>query len=134
MSKILPRPVVAIPPACMHGISDHVSSTRPKETHLLDEERHWESLVEQPQLSALALLVLGIPEDSTVEERAVDVGNHGSDVSRRVGLAVRGVLDTVEVLLGGPASRRSGSVAGTRATRWSETYSWKKRAFPSLKE
>jgi hypothetical protein len=65
---------------------------------LFGEVGHREGLVEEAQLAALRLFVVRVPEDTTVEECAVHVGNHRSDVARRVRLSIRGVLDTLEVL------------------------------------
>merc|ERR1719181_1845067 len=70
-------------------------------TGLLDEEGHRRGLVEQPELAVLVLGVGGVAEDAAVEERAVDVADHGADVAARVlrlGLA-RARAEALEVVL-----------------------------------
>ena len=88
----------ALVDGCWDDIQDPSTACSGHTSRLLREERHGERLVEQPQLSALALLVVGVAEDAAVQQCAVYVCDHGADVTRRVWLAVRGVLDAVEVL------------------------------------
>lgn len=45
-------------------------------THLLSQESHGKGLVQQPQLPALALPIVGVPEDSSIKQSPVDIGNH----------------------------------------------------------
>lgn len=67
---------------------------------LLGEERHREGLVKHPQFTILALLVIRVAKDTAVQQRSVNIGNHGTDVPRRVRLAILRVLDAVEVVVG----------------------------------
>mmetsp|Transcript_38186 Transcript_38186/g.91215 ORF Transcript_38186/g.91215 Transcript_38186/m.91215 type:complete len:220 (+) Transcript_38186:84-743(+) len=53
---------------------------------LLHDEGHGESLVEDPQLSLGRLRVSGVKVDAAVEDRAVNIGNHGANITGRVGL------------------------------------------------
>merc|ERR1711907_172154 len=55
-----------------------------------DEVGHGEALVQQTQLAALVFLVSRVEENATIQQRAVNVGDHGADVARRVCL-VRGL-------------------------------------------
>lgn len=61
---------------------------------LLRDHGHREAFVQQPQFAFRRLLVCRIQEDAAIQERAVDVGDHGSDVPGRVALlfALRDVL------------------------------------------
>ena len=96
ISRIRFVPVVAIPPAC-DALGQHAVVRWNKELHLFSQERHRERLVEQSQLSALALLVIRIAEDPPVKQSSVNIRHHGTDVSRAVGLARCGVFDGLEV-------------------------------------
>lgn len=66
---------------------------------LLSQESHREGLVEQPQLAALALLIVRISENAAVQKGTMHVGNHGSDVASTIGgFASFGILDGVEIV------------------------------------
>lgn len=90
-------PVVAIPPA-YNALGQKRSGCVAKRLYLLGQVRHRERLVEQPQLPALALFVVGIAKDATVQQRPVNVRHHGPDVPRAVRLAGARELDGLEVL------------------------------------
>lgn len=120
MSRMRSVPVVANPPACMRmrwfarqkGVSRQSSVGGPRteprfpdlgshpSTYLFGEECHWESLVQHSQLSRLGLLVVRVSKDTTVKEGSVDISNHGTDVSSRVGLGTLALreLDAVQIL------------------------------------
>lgn len=69
---------------------------------LLEQEGHWKTLVQDTQLAGLGLGVGRVAEDATVQQRSVDVGHHGADVSGAVGLVVvvgLGLLQGGNVLL-----------------------------------
>lgn len=67
--------------------------------YLLGEVGHGECLVEKPEFPALAFLVIGITEDTTVQQRSVNIRNHGADIPGRVWrLARRREFDRVEVV------------------------------------
>lgn len=91
--------------SAVNGARDHVEDTLSTgggdTAGLLGKEGHGEGLVEHTELAVLALLVVGVAEDTSVEESTVHVGDHGSNVTGRVGLAVGGELDGLEVLEGG---------------------------------
>jgi hypothetical protein len=71
-------------------------------TYLLRQKGHRERLVKQPELPFLALLVVRIPKDATVEQRSMYIGDHTSDISSGVrGFSGRRILDAVEVVYGG---------------------------------
>lgn len=53
---------------------------------LLDKEGHRETFVQETQLTILRLLVIRIRKNATVEQRAVNVSNHGTNVTGRVWL------------------------------------------------
>ena len=65
---------------------------------MLEDHGHGATLVEDTQLALGGLLVGRVGEDTTVKQRPVCVGNHGTDVTGRVGLLA--VLDGVTPLLG----------------------------------
>ena len=66
---------------------------------MLEDHGHGATLVEDTQLALGGLLVGRVGEDTTVKQRPVCVGNHGTDVTGRVGLLA--VLDGLNPLLGG---------------------------------
>lgn len=55
-------------------------------TSLLGDHGHWDPLVQTAQLAFGGFVVSRVEEDSSVEECAVDIGNHRTDVTGRVGL------------------------------------------------
>jgi len=68
---------------------------------VLEQHGHGRTLVQNTQLTLGALLVGRVGEDTTVKQGSVGVGDHGTNVTGAVGfLAVRGVLEAVEVLVG----------------------------------
>jgi hypothetical protein len=70
-------------------------------TYLLGQKGHRKCLVKQPKLPVLALLVVWIPEDATIEQGPMYISDHTSDISRGVrGFAGGWKLDTIEVLNG----------------------------------
>jgi hypothetical protein len=74
----------------------------PHITYLLDQKGHRECLVKQPELPALTLLVIWIPEDATIEQRPMYISDHTSHISRGIrGFAGGRKLDAVEVVNGG---------------------------------
>lgn len=67
--------------------------------YLLGEVGHGKGLVEEPEFSALALLVVRVTEDTAVQKRSVDISYHGPNVPGRVWRLARGrELDGVEVI------------------------------------
>jgi hypothetical protein len=80
-------------------VQDPLGTGRGETTGLFCEVRHGEGFVEDSQLAVRALLVAWVTKDTSVEQRSVNIGNHGTNVSCAVWLAVCGVLDAVEVLL-----------------------------------
>jgi len=48
-------------------------------------------------LTILALLVIGVTKDTTVQQSSVNISHHGSDISRRVWLSVGRVFNALEV-------------------------------------
>jgi len=66
---------------------------------ILHDHGHRRTLVKNPELAFLALLICRVGEYSTIAERPVCVCNHRSDVTRRVGLPLGSgrELDAVEV-------------------------------------
>ena len=102
MSRIRLVPVVAIPPAFDNIVIDTISDQdRPQITYLLGQKSHRECLVKQPELPALTLLVIWIPEDATVEQRPMYVSDHTPDVSRGVRrFAGWWVFDAIEIVGG----------------------------------
>lgn len=82
-----------------YNVQDPLRARRRQSSRLLRKKRHGERLIQQPQLSLLTLLIIGISEDPAIEQRSVHICDHRSDVARAVGRApVRGVLDAVEIL------------------------------------
>ena len=67
-----------------HVSGSLVSFTSSEGPYLLGEVGHGESLVEKSEFSVLALLVIGVTENTTVQECSVNIGNHGPDVPSRV--------------------------------------------------
>jgi hypothetical protein len=57
-------------------------------TNLLGEEGHDVALVEEAQFPVLGLLVIRVPKDAPVQQSAVDIGDHATNVSRAVRLLV----------------------------------------------
>jgi hypothetical protein len=80
-------------------VQDPLGTGCSETTGLFCEVRHWERFIEDSQLAIGALLVAWVTKDTSIEQRSVHVGNHGTNVSCAVWLAVCGVLDAVEVLL-----------------------------------
>mmetsp|Transcript_70650 Transcript_70650/g.160453 ORF Transcript_70650/g.160453 Transcript_70650/m.160453 type:complete len:306 (+) Transcript_70650:159-1076(+) len=70
-------------------------------TSLLQDEGHGGALVEETQLAVLVLRVCWVREDAAVEQRAVHVADHGSNVAERVrGLGLTlALLNGVDVVL-----------------------------------
>lgn len=67
-------------------------------TSLLDDHCHGDSFVQQSKLSLGGLVVGGVQVDSSVKDGAVNVGNHGSDISGSIWLFAslerfNGILD-----------------------------------------
>jgi hypothetical protein len=56
--------------------------------NLFGEEGHYVAFVKKAQLSVFGLLVVGVSKNTAVQQRAVDVGNHTSDVASAVWLLV----------------------------------------------
>jgi len=84
---------------CGYNIQDSPSSSRRNSSGLLSKECHGERLIQESQLSLLALLVIWVPEDATVQECSMDVRNHRPDVSSTVWrFSVRRIFDGVEVI------------------------------------
>jgi|SRR6266436_4373879 len=107
MSRMRLVPVEAIPPALniarVIGHSLIINKCRII-TYLLSQKGHRECLVKHPELPILALLVIRIPEDATIEQRPMYISDHTSDISRRIrGFPGRWKLDAVEVVNGGRA-------------------------------
>jgi hypothetical protein len=50
-------------------------------TYLLGQKGHRKCLVKQSEFPVLALLVIWIPEDATIEQRSMYISDHASDVS-----------------------------------------------------
>ena len=84
-------------------IQHSLATGRRTTTSLLNQEGHGEALVQDAELSVLGLAVGGVTEDASVEHCAVDISNHRTDITSRVGrlLGVRGELERVEVLCAG---------------------------------
>lgn len=76
---------------------------------ILHDHSHRRTLVQDPQLALRRLLVGGVCKDATVQQRAVRVCDHGSDIPGRIGLAAFffGVLERFKVgfRLVGPVHR-----------------------------
>jgi hypothetical protein len=67
--------------------------------YLLGKVGHGEGLVKKPEFSVLALLVIGVTEDTAVQKRSMNISYHGPDVPSRVWRLARGrELDRVEVV------------------------------------
>lgn len=82
------------------NVEDTLRAGSGNTTSLLSEERHGEGLVKHSQFTILALLVIRVAKDTAIQQRSVNIGNHGTNVPRRVGLAILGILDAVEVVVG----------------------------------
>jgi len=81
------------------NVKDPLGSCGGKTPSLLGEVGHREGFVEKPKFSIFALLVIGVTENATVQQRSVNVGNHGPDIPSRVRrLARRRELDRVEII------------------------------------
>lgn len=63
------------------GMYDNVRLT------VLEDHSHRSALVQNSELALGALLVCGVGEDTSVQQRPVGVCNHGTDVSRAVWLS-----------------------------------------------
>lgn len=63
-------------------IQNPASPSNRHAARLLSEHRHRERLVQDPELAALALLVVRISEDPAVQECAVHVCDHGPKTRR----------------------------------------------------
>ena len=75
-------------------VQDSLGTRRGGSTGLLTQVGHGEGLVQDPQLSVLGLGVTRVSKDSSVQQGSVDVGHHGTNVSRAVRAPViLGVLD-----------------------------------------
>mmetsp|Transcript_34142 Transcript_34142/g.68828 ORF Transcript_34142/g.68828 Transcript_34142/m.68828 type:complete len:216 (-) Transcript_34142:581-1228(-) len=61
-------------------------TSRRNATSLLSNHSHGNALVQTTELSFWRLVVSGVEEDTSVQKSTVDIGNHGTDVTRRVGL------------------------------------------------
>jgi hypothetical protein len=71
-------------------------------TYLLRQIGHRECLVKQSELPLLALLVVRVPKDTTVEQRSMYIRYHTPDIPSGVrGFGGRGIFDAVEVVYGG---------------------------------
>lgn len=69
---------------------------------MLEDEGHGGALVQNTELALGALLVGGVGEDTSVQKCSVGIGNHGTNVTRAVRLAVGlSLLEGVEVVNGG---------------------------------
>lgn len=84
-------------------IQHSLATSRRTATSLLNQERHREAFVQDAELSVLGLAVGGVAEDASVEHCAVNISNHRTDITSRVGrlLGIRGELERVEVLCTG---------------------------------
>ena len=72
--------------------------SKESETYLLSQESHRECLIKQPQLSTFTLLIIRVTKDSTIQQRSMDIGHHGSDIPCAVGgFTIRREFDAVEV-------------------------------------
>lgn len=99
MSRILFVPVVARPPAWAGRSVIVLPLPIRGNPYLLGEVGHWEGLVEKPEFTALALLVIGVTEDTAVQKSSMNIGNHGSDIPSRVWRLARGrELNRVKVV------------------------------------
>lgn len=68
-------------------------------THLLGQVRHRERLIQQPQLALFALLVFWVSENTTIQQCAMYICYHRSDVPCTIRrLAWAGVFDGLEVV------------------------------------
>jgi len=75
------------------------SSHFPGDPYLFCNVGHGECLVEKPEFTVLALLVVGVTENTTVQQCSVYIRHHGPDVPSRVWrLALRRELDRVEIV------------------------------------
>jgi hypothetical protein len=98
ISKIRFVPVVAIPPAYRTEPVKQINIKDEQEAYLFSQESHRESFIKQPQFSLLALLIIRITKDAPIEQRPVDVSNHGPDVTRTIRtLWGSRILDGLEV-------------------------------------
>lgn len=53
-------------------------------SYLLGEVGHGEGLIEKPEFTVLALLVIGITENAAIQQCSVDISHHGPDIPSRV--------------------------------------------------
>jgi hypothetical protein len=75
-------------------------------TYLLSQKGHRKCLVKQPELPVLALFVVWIPEDATIEQRPMYISDHTSNIPCGIGgFARRREFDAVEVV-GGRAVKK----------------------------
>lgn len=70
-------------------------------TYLLNQETHWESLVQHPQFPIFTLLVIWVTENTSVKQCSVNISYHRSDIPGRIRFVVGRVFDRVEVFVGG---------------------------------
>lgn len=68
-------------------------------TNLFNQETHWESFIQHSQFPIFTLLVIWITKDTSIQQCPVDIGDHGTDISSRIGFTVGWVLDGFEVLV-----------------------------------
>jgi len=65
-------------------------------SRLFDEEGDWIGLVEQAQFAAVVIAGGWIEKDASLDERAVDVRHHGTDVSRDVAASQGPAAESLE--------------------------------------
>jgi hypothetical protein len=90
MSRILLVPVVARPPAWVDTSVTSWYFPLTEDPYLLGEVSHGEGLIEKPEFPLLALLVVGVTENATVQQRSVNIGHHRPDIPSRVRRLARG--------------------------------------------
>jgi hypothetical protein len=93
------RPVEATPPA-YSIVRRFLQWDTTSKTHLLGQESHGKCFVQESQFAILALLVVGVTKDAAIEQCAMHVGDHGSNVSGGIWslVLVGGKFDRVEIV------------------------------------
>ena len=66
--------------------------------YLFNDHCHWVAFIQQTQFSARRSLGSWVHENTAVEESAVDISNHGADITQ--GVRLWGVLAVSDELLG----------------------------------
>lgn len=94
----------------MNGIGNELNYTanlalevsgRCNPSGLFDDKCHGDALVKTAELSLRTLLVCGVDVNASVQERPVDISNHGTHVPSGVGLAIDAGLEDVDGVLDG---------------------------------